>query len=89
MPNIDARPVIIDLEALYRARGDTALQVHLPAYEAAVLEQAGAGRDVVLTGRGPIWLYLRLAHALHGTARSLTYRAPEAGAVVIFDHTSR
>jgi CRISPR-associated Csx3 family protein len=44
---------------------------------------------VVLTGRGPIWLYLRLAHALHGVARTLTYRAPEAGDVLVFDHTSR
>lgn len=89
MPSIEQEPVVIDVEALYRATGPAALQVHLPAYEHAVRAQAGAGRDIVLTGRGPIWLYLRLAHALHGTARSLTYRAPEAGEVLIFDHTSR
>lgn len=89
MTPVEPGPAIIDVEALYRARGETALQTDLPSYEAAARAQAGIGRDVVLTGRGPIWLYLRLAHALHGTARSLTYRAPEAGDVPIFDHTSR
>jgi CRISPR-associated Csx3 family protein len=80
--------VTIDVEALFRALGDTALREHLPAYEQAAREQAGEGAHVVLTGRGPIWLYLRLAHALHGVARTLTYRSPEAGDVVVFDHTS-
>lgn len=89
MPAPTQQPVTIDVEALYRACGETALQADLPAYEAAARAQAGTGRDVVLTGRGPIWLYLRLAHALHGTVRSLTYRAPEAGDVPIFDHSSR
>jgi hypothetical protein len=82
-------PVVIDVEALYRAHGDTALQRHLPDYERAALARAGHGADVVLTGRGPVWLYLRLAHALHGVARRLVYRAPEAGDVPIFDHRSR
>lgn len=84
----ESGPVVIDVEALFRERGETALQEHLAAYERAALRQAGEGADVVLTGRGPIWLYLRLAHALHGVARSLAYRAPEAGEVRIFDHTS-
>lgn len=82
-------PVVIDIAALYQAHGDPARLENLPAYEAAARELAGHGRDVVLTGRGPIWLYLRLAHALHGVARTLTYRAPEAGDVLVFDHTSR
>jgi CRISPR-associated Csx3 family protein len=81
--------VVIDVEALYRARGGTAVRAELPHYEAVARRQAGEGNDVVLTGRGPIWLYLRISHALHGTVRSLTYRAPEAGDVLIFDHTSR
>jgi CRISPR-associated Csx3 family protein len=84
-----AGPVVIDVEALYRELGATALQEHLSAYERAALQQADEGEEVVLTGRGPIWLYLRLAHVLHGAARSLSYRAPEAGEVRIFDHTSR
>jgi CRISPR-associated protein (Cas_csx3) len=83
------RGVVIDVEALYRARGETAVQAELPHYETAACWQAGEGNDVVLTGRGPIWLYLRISHALHGRVRSLTYRAPEAGNVLIFDHTSR
>jgi len=79
----------IDVEALYRRLGETARQEHLPEYERQAREQAGEGNDVVLTGRGPIWLYLRLAHTLHGVARTLAYRAPEAGEVRIFNHTSR
>ena len=85
----DRPPVVIDVEAIYRAHGDTALQRHLPEYERAALEQAGHAADVVLTGRGPVWLYLRLAHALHGVARRLVYRSPEAGDVLVFDHRSR
>lgn len=82
-------PVVIDVEALWRPHGDTALLERLPEYERAAREQAGGGAEVVLTGRGPIWLYLRLAHVLHGSARTLAYRSPEAGDVPIFDHRSR
>lgn len=39
-----------------------------------------------LTGPGPVWLYLRLAHILHGRARRLVYSSPVTGDVVIFDH---
>jgi hypothetical protein len=81
-------PTIIDVEALYRGPAEIARQEHLGEYERRAREIAGHGRDVVLTGRGPIWLYLRLGHALHGVARTLTYRAPEAGDVMVFDHTS-
>jgi CRISPR-associated Csx3 family protein len=81
--------VVIDVEQIYRAFGDNARQEHLPDYEHRALALGGEGSEVVLTGRGPIWLYLRLAHALHGVARSLSYRSPEAGDVLVFDHTSR
>jgi hypothetical protein len=30
---------------------------------------------------------LRLAHALHGRVRSLSYTSPVSGEVTIFDHT--
>ncbi len=81
--------VEIDVEALYRTLGETARQEHLADYERQAQEKAGEGSDVVLTGRGPIWLYLRLAHVLHGVARTLAYRSPEAGEVLVFDHSSR
>ncbi|MCX7965501.1 MAG: CRISPR-associated protein Csx3 [Syntrophorhabdaceae bacterium] len=45
------------------------------------------GNDVVLTGQGPIWLYLKIAHALHGKAFRLIYRSPVTGDVMIFDHS--
>ena len=74
---------IIDLRSLYT---DTAKLAELPGYVARVLALAGEGHDVVLTGQGPIWLYLKVAHALHGRARTLVYTSPVSGEVVIFDH---
>lgn len=73
----------IDVRALYE---ETARLPDLPDYVRQVVTLAGEGNDIVLTGQGPIWLYLRLAHALHGKARSLTYRSPVTGDVVIFNH---
>jgi hypothetical protein len=73
----------IDLRTLFT---ETAKLAQSPAYERQALSVAGEGNDVVLTGQGPVWLYLRLAHALHGKARSLTYRSPVTGDVLIFDH---
>lgn len=59
----------------------------LPDYVAQVLALAGDGNDIILTGAGPVWLYLKIAHALHGKARKLIYRSPVTGDVVIFDHS--
>jgi hypothetical protein len=75
--------VLIDLKALY---GDTAKLALLPAYLEKALQLAGEGNDVVLTGAAPVWLYLKIAHALHGKAKKLLYRSPVTGDVVIFDH---
>lgn len=59
----------------------------LDSYIEKALDLAGEGNDVVLTGAGPVWLYLKIAHALHGKARRLIYRSPVTGDVVIFDHS--
>lgn len=78
-------PVVIDVSTFY---GETAKLAELAEYERRALDLAGEGNDVVLTGQGPIWLYLRLAHRLHGRAKRLTYRSPALteGDVVVFDH---
>jgi hypothetical protein len=76
-------PVIIDLKSIY---GETAKLADLPNYVAQVLALACEGRDVVLTGAAPIWLYLKAAHALHGKARTLSYRSPVTGDVPVFSH---
>lgn len=81
-------PVVIDVSELYAADG-TAKLARLPEYEAAALARAGRGRAVTLTGPGPVWLYLRLAHALHGRALRLVYDSPVTGEVLIFDHDPR
>jgi hypothetical protein len=75
--------VTIDIKSIY---GEQAKLVLIPDYESKVLELAGNGNDVILTGAGPVWMYLRLAHALHGKCKSLTYDSPVTGHVVVFDH---
>jgi len=75
--------VVIDLRELY---GETAKLDDLPIYVEKAKEIAGEGNEVVLTGQAPIWLYLKVAHALHGKARKLIYDSPVTGEIVIFDH---
>ena len=75
--------VAIDLKQLY---GETAKLNELDRYVRAALTAAGEGNVVVLTGQAPVWLYLKVAHALHGTAKRLIYRSPVTGDIVIFDH---
>lgn len=41
---------------------------------------------VTLTGPGPVWGYLTIAHALHGRVPRLLYAAPNAPELVIFSH---
>jgi len=74
---------IIDISEFY---SEQAKLSELKSYIEKAQELAGNGNDVVLTGAGPVWLYLKIAHALHGKARKLTYSSPVTGDVVIFDH---
>lgn len=78
--------VIIDISNLY-ADTETAKLSQLNSYVKKAKDLAGEGNDVILTGAGPVWLYLKIAHALHGKARKLIYRSPVTGDVVIFDHS--
>ena len=75
--------ILIDLKEIY---SDTAKLSLLSEYETKALELAGQGNEVILTGAGPVWLYLKIAHALHGKAKKLVYRSPVTGDIVIFDH---
>jgi len=75
--------IIIDLADFYI---DTVKLADLDSYIQKATELAGEGNEVVLTGAGPVWLYLKIAHALHGKVKKLSYRSPVTGDVVIFDH---
>jgi hypothetical protein len=77
--------MLISLEQIFP--DDTAKLALLDDYIARALELAREGNDVVLTGAGPVWLYLKIAHALHDKARKLIYRSPVTGDVLIFDHS--
>lgn len=74
----------INLETFYQ---NTAKLSDLDSYIQKAKKLAGEGNDIILTGAAPVWLYLKIAHALHGKARKLIYRSPVTGDVVIFDHS--
>ncbi|MDD5007499.1 MAG: CRISPR-associated protein Csx3 [Syntrophorhabdaceae bacterium] len=74
----------IDVRSLYTTRAKVK---ELQNYIRKTLSLAGEGKDIILTGQAPIWLYLSIAHALHGRARKLVYRSPVTGDMVIFDHS--
>lgn len=74
----------INLESFYT---NTAKLSDLDSYSQKARDLAGEGNEVILTGAGPVWLYLKIAHALHGKAKRLIYRSPVTGDVVIFDHS--
>jgi hypothetical protein len=74
---------IIDLETFYSG---TAKLAELPQYMQKALDLAGEGNEVILTGKAAVWLYLAVAHALHGKVRKLTYRSPVTGDITIFDN---
>lgn len=76
--------IIINIEGLYN---NTAKLSELDSYVQKAKVLAGEGKEVVITGAAPVWLYLKIAHALHGKAKKLIYRSPVTGDVVIFDHS--
>jgi hypothetical protein len=76
--------ITLDIGTFYP---DTAKLSRLDEYVDKALTIAGNGNDIVLTGQAPVWLYLKISHALHGKARRLVYRSPVTGDVVIFDHS--
>jgi len=78
--------ISIKINDIYK---DKALLDELNDYVGKSLALAGEGNEIILTGQGPIWLYLSIAHALHGKAAMLWYDSPVTGAVLIFDHNPK
>jgi hypothetical protein len=76
--------IILEINLLFTS---TAKLSELDSYIQKAKDLAGEGNEIVLTGAGPVWLYLKIAHALHGKAKKLIYRSPVTGDVVIFDHS--
>jgi len=73
----------IDLSLLYEEKAKIK---EIDIYLSKVNEKPIDGDDVVLTGQAPIWLYLKVAHAVHGRAKRLFYESPVTAKVLIFDH---
>lgn len=76
--------VVIDLSQFY---SNNAKLYEIDNYIQKAKSLAGDGNEIVLTGAAPVWLYLKIAHALHGKAKKLIYRSPVTGNVIIFDHS--
>jgi len=74
----------IDFSTFYTSNAKLS---ELDSYIQKAQTLAGEGNDIILTGQAPIWLYLKVAHALHGKARKLIFRSPVTGDVLIFDHS--
>ena len=75
----------LDISTLYKDTGQAKLS-ELDSYMEAAVAAVSPGDDVSLTGQGPVWLYLKIAHALHGKARILYYDSPVTGPVEVFNH---
>ena len=78
---------ILDLASLsfYYAYAD-GKSSNLSPYIEKARNFAGNGKEVVLTGAAPVWLYLDIAHELHGKVKNLVYRSPVTGDAVIGDY---
>lgn len=81
--NKQTKEITIDLERLYYENAKIELSLE---YQKKAMSMAGNGHIIKLTGRAPIWLYLIIAHALHGKAQKLFYNSPVTGDILIFDH---
>ena len=75
--------VIIDFSTFYSSRAKFS---EISSYRQKAIDLAGNGKEVVLTGAAPVWLYLDIANALHGRVKSLIYRNPVTGDVVVGDY---
>ncbi|MBE0426923.1 MAG: hypothetical protein IBX72_09790 [Nitrospirae bacterium] len=79
--------ITINLEVIYgKEKGLNAKLDLIDEYLQKVKELSCEGKEVILTGAAPVWLYLKIAHALHGRTKKLIYNSPVTGDVVIFDH---
>jgi len=81
--------IIVDLSEVYKKiSGATAKLNDMGKYISEILTQSSTGNEVTLTGPAPIWMYLKIAHALHGKAKRLLYSAPGQGIseFEIFNH---
>ena len=65
--------VIIDFSTFYSSRAKFS---KISSYRQKAIDLAGNGKEVVLTGAAPVWLYLVIALDLQGQVKSLIHRAP-------------
>ena len=77
------REVVVDLSTFYTSRAKFS---EISSYRQKAIDLAGNDKEVILTGAAPVWLYLDIALALQGKVKSLIYRSPVTGDMVIGDY---
>ena len=75
--------ITIDISEFHK--GEAKLK-DINTYIDMAVARSGRGQVVTLTGPAPVWMYLRIAHALHGKVKKLFYTSPASGDVLIFNH---
>ncbi len=86
--SVDGKPVVVVHFVLRRAVSPSEareLANHVRRYIAENVKPM-PNELVVLSGRGPIWLYALTLHVLHGTTRYLGVYDPRIGIVVVASH---
>ena len=86
---------VVDLETIYKVFNENAKVDLIPKYcesiDKQIIQQMPKEllreTTFVLTGRAPVWLYLVVAHYLHGKVYKLSYDDGKGLRVKIFDHT--
>lgn len=89
------RELTINIEEIYGITNGNAVKSKIKEYLSKVnqLIDKHNPSNVILTGKGPIWLYLKVAHELHGKVIRLYYKSPNAKTkdsddVEIFNHSA-
>ena len=68
------------------ATQETADALARAALDSAPWSPGDSPFEAILTGAGPVWGHLCIAHALHGRATRLIYSAPNAPQITVFSH---
>ena len=71
-----------DLSQLFEENADLS-QIKEYAQKA---EEFAKEKEIEITGRAPVWLYMIAAHAMHGVCKELVFNDGRGNRVQIFDH---
>ena len=65
--------------------GESAQLEKIPEYKKK-FEELGREKEIEITGRGPVWLYMIAQEAMHGVSKELVFNDGRGNRVLIYDH---